>query len=395
MEKVLYLDCTNGISEEGLLGALLHLGADLAYLHSFVQKLPFGSFNFEIESVNYHGIATKKVSFRSGVAEKGDSKTRATEILDIVNQSDLPENVKRNTYDVLQSLTRASSNVSEVPFQKVDFLDHEWKIWTVKIIGVCLALESLGIQEVLASSVLISKRITLQGNQQPSFSEAAVIELLKGIPISEVKSQLELTTIVGASLLKTLVKNYSAIEQIKIEKIGYGISSQDNIINSNMARVFILESSNKEILCKEKETILVLEFQVDDMTGEALGYLMGELLEAGALDVYYTPVYMKKNRPGTLVTVLSSLQNAERCEEVILTETTTLGVRKSLWSRRILDRKIINVDTDFGTIRLKQAFKDGKIIRQIPEYEDVQKAAKKHGVPFYEVYNRAARTGRE
>jgi len=125
------------------------------------------------------------------------------------------------------------------------------------------------------------------------------------------------------------------------------------------------------------------------MTGEALGYAMEALLSAGALDVFYTPVYMKKNRPGTLITVLASLETADRCEELLLIETTTLGVRRSLWSRNILDRKFELVDTPYGQISVKRAFKEDKMLHQAPEFEDVARAAREHKVPFQEVYKAA------
>ncbi|TWD95762.1 hypothetical protein FB550_112124 [Neobacillus bataviensis] len=133
----------------------------------------------------------------------------------------------------------------------------------------------------------------------------------------------------------------------------------------------------------------MLEAQLDDMTGEGLGYTMERLLSAGALDVFYTPVYMKKNRPGTLVTVLASIESADRCEEILLVETTTLGVRRSHWSRKILERKFVFADTPYGKIKVKQAFMENRMLHQAPEYEDVARAAREHKVPFQEIFQSA------
>lgn len=131
------------------------------------------------------------------------------------------------------------------------------------------------------------------------------------------------------------------------------------------------------------------------MTGEALGYVIEKLLAEGALDVYYTPVFMKKNRPGILITVLAHKENDAHLTNILLEETTTLGVRKNTWSRQILDRKQITVNTTFGPIRIKQAIKNGRIIREMPEYEDVKQAAQNYGVAFQEVYQAAIKGKRD
>jgi pyridinium-3,5-bisthiocarboxylic acid mononucleotide nickel chelatase len=135
-----------------------------------------------------------------------------------------------------------------------------------------------------------------------------------------------------------------------------------------------------------REVIVVLEVQLDDITGEALGYAMDKLFTSGALDVFYTPVYMKKNRPGTLLTVLTLPESADRCERTLLMETTTLGVRRATWTRRKLKRRVVSVETPYGPVRLKQAIFGENLIRHLPEYEDVAEAARRAGVPFYQVY---------
>jgi len=171
------------------------------------------------------------------------------------------------------------------------------------------------------------------------------------------------------------------IPSMTVDRIGYGAGTKD-FDHPNVLRALLLEENGAMI----RESIYVLEAQLDDMTGEALGYTMEQLFKAGALDVYYSPVFMKKNRPGTLITVLAALDKADHCEDVILTETTTLGVRRSLWTRNILERRFITVETSYGEITVKQAMRDNQIVHEAPEYEDVARAAQLHGVPFYQVY---------
>ncbi|WP_347439309.1 nickel insertion protein [Fodinisporobacter ferrooxydans] len=141
------------------------------------------------------------------------------------------------------------------------------------------------------------------------------------------------------------------------------------------------------------ESICILEAQIDDSSGEMMGYAMERLFAAGALDVYYTPVYMKKNRPGVLISVLVLEDHANRCEEILLMETTTIGVRRSIWKRRKLDRRIVTVATSFGEIRIKQALWNGRIVNQAPEYEDVAQASRKHCAPFKVIYWDAMKYG--
>ncbi|MFS0612865.1 nickel insertion protein [Bacillus subtilis] len=140
---------------------------------------------------------------------------------------------------------------------------------------------------------------------------------------------------------------------------------------------------------KQPEEISILECQMDDMTGEALGYTMERLLDAGALDVYHTPIYMKKSRPGVLLTTLAPQALESALTNILLEETTTLGVRSSSSARTILERKLVTVDTPYGPIRIKQAIKDGNIIRALPEYEDVKRVAFEHKLPFQKVYKEA------
>jgi len=167
-----------------------------------------------------------------------------------------------------------------------------------------------------------------------------------------------------------------------IDRIGYGAGTK-NFEHPNVVRAILFQQEQKE---SSKETIVVLEAQVDDSTGETLGYAMERLFEAGALDIYYTPVYMKKNRPGVLVSVLCYPANSERCEETLLAETSTFGVRRSEWQRRALKRQWIQVETPFGSIRVKQAIDGERIIRQSPEFEDAAQAARTFGVPLETVY---------
>ncbi|MBM7691526.1 uncharacterized protein (TIGR00299 family) protein [Peribacillus deserti] len=393
MDRILYLDCTYGITEQGMLGALLHLGADLAYINRFIKELPFGSFTFERQNVETNGVLAAKAHLHDVPLKEENEQSKASkaaDILRLIQSSEIPAHVKERSLLVIKALTEANSRLKGMPVEKSS-MNGTWTSQAVHIIGICLGLESLGIKQIYASPILIGAGIQRTEDGMTIIPNPIVYELLKGIPITEVNAVQNLTTPLGAALIQSLAGEVASHNCMTIERSGYGGSDDVGKIPSILrASIVKFNDPIKTNQSKEaEESIFVLEFQVDDMAGEGLGFLMEELFDAGALDVFYTPVYMKKNRPGILVTVLSSLKNTEFCEEVILTETTTLGVRKSVWSRRILERNIVYVDTCYGRLRLKQAIKDGKVLRQIPEYEDVKKAAKDFNVPFHEVYTMA------
>src|SRR5690606_31522693 len=266
------------------------------------------------------------------------------------------------------------------------------------IIGVCLALESLAIDEVYASPVPAGYGKVRMAHGLYPVPAPATAELLAGVPLSDWNAEGELTTPTGAAILKTLVKGFGPLRSMTIERIGYGAGERDfdhpNVLRAMLVRMTPCQgckdvSEAADSSGESREAIAVLEAQLDDITGEALGYAMDRLFASGALDVFYTPVYMKKNRPGTLLTVLASPETADRCERILLLETTTLGVRRATWTRRNLERRLVSVETPYGAVRLKQAFLGENLVRQTPEYEDVAEAARRAGVPFHQVYQAA------
>jgi len=410
--KNLYLDCISGIAGDMTLAALIDLGADLSYIVEQLRKLPIDRFELEVHNVNKRGIAAKKlkIHFPSGDHEHHHQHNdhdhglhhhghahlhehrSAKEILSLIKESNLPKRVKERSLAIFQEVAIAEGKIhgidpKEVHFHEVGAMDS-----IIDTIGVCLALESLEIADIYASPIPTGYGKKLMAHGLYPIPAPAVMELLKGIPLAELNVKGELTTPTGAGIVRALVKKFMPIGGHTVEEIGYGAGEKD-FDHPNVLRALLLTPAdyiqNKDEPNPHRESIYVIEAQLDDMTGEGLGYTLERLLAAGALDVFYTPVFMKKNRPGTLVTVLVSLELADDCEKVLLEETTTLGVRRSMWSRDILDRRFIEVETPYGSIKVKQAFRDNKMLHQAPEYEDVAKAARNHGVPFQLIYQYA------
>ncbi|WP_018132287.1 nickel pincer cofactor biosynthesis protein LarC [Effusibacillus pohliae] len=446
--KTLYLDCISGISGDMTLAALIDLGADLCFIKEHLRRLPIDPFEMRVETVVKRGIAAKKLRLEIGSHHHHEHHHHehhhhehhhhehhhhehrpASQILEMIERSELPPRVKQRSHAIFHAIAMAEGKIHGIDPRDVHFHEVGAMDSILDMIGVCLALESLGIDEIYASPVPTGHgKVRMEHGLYP-IPAPATAELLTGIPLADLAVEGELTTPTGAGILKALVKHFGPLRSLTIERIGYGAGEKE-FDHPNVLRAILLKKQIESVRggdghplvreCQQadehrsveasgqlpddrslvtvsigdgREPIFVLEAQLDDLTGEALGYAMDRLFEAGALDVFYTPVYMKKNRPGTLVTVLASTEAADRCELTLLTETSTLGVRRTLWTRRVLDRRFHVAETAYGPIRVKQAFLQDKMVHQAPEYEDVAKAARQYGVPFHEVYQAALAGG--
>lgn len=313
---------------------------------------------------------------------------KASDIIRMIENSELPVRVKERSLTIFHLIAEAEGKIhgmdpADVHFHEVGAMDS-----IIDIIGVCLALESLDVGKIVVSPVPTGTGKLRMAHGLYPIPAPATAELLCGVPLSSFTAKGELTTPTGAGIVKALAAEFGELPAGTIDRIGYGAGTK-NFDHPNVIRAVLYQQEQKP---QAEEKIMIIEAQVDDSTGETLGYAMEKLFEAGALDVYHTPVYMKKNRPGVLITVLCLPVNHMRCEDILLAETSTFGVRRSEWQRRILDRQWIQVDTSFGSIRVKQALDGNKIVRQSPEYEDAAQAARTFGVSletvFREVYKR-------
>ncbi|RKP58156.1 nickel pincer cofactor biosynthesis protein LarC [Cohnella endophytica] len=448
--RTLYLDCVSGIAGDMALSALVDLGADPDYVIRHLRQLPIDPFRMEFEKVDRRGITAKwlKLSFDQANHEHEHEHDhhhhhdhdhhhhhehdhhhhhehdhhhhhehdhhhhhehdhhhnhehdhhhhhdhdhhhhhphehrKASDILRMIESSSLPERVKARSLSIFRLIAEAEGKIhgmdpADVHFHEVGAMDS-----IVDVIGVCLALESLDIGEIIVSPVPTGTgRLRMAHGLYP-IPAPATAELLRGVPLSSFTAQGELTTPTGAGIVKALASGFGPLPAGTIDLIGYGAGTK-NFEHPNVLRAVLYQ---EERSAATEETIVVLEAQVDDTTGETLGYAMERLFEAGALDVYYTPVYMKKNRPGVLISVLCHPANCDRCMETLLTETSTFGVRKSNWQRKALERRWIQIETPYGPLRVKQAMDGERLIRQAPEYEDAAQAARSFGVPLEEVY---------
>lgn len=309
------------------------------------------------------------------------------DIIKLIDDSDLDQGVKERSKQIFAPIAKSEAKIHGMAIEDVHFHEVGAVDSIVDIVATAIALEELEIEKIVTSHVpLGSGHIHIDHGIYP-VPAPATLDMMKNVPIAPSNLPFELTTPTGAGIVVSQTDSFGTMPAMKVTSIGYGAGAKNIAGRPNVLRVMVGELlQGNEYSTGHSETITVLECQLDDMTGEAFGYVMDKLLDEGALDVYYTPIYMKKNRPGTLITVLAPNDREAGLSDVLFHETTTLGVRKNTWSRSILDREIVSVNTRFGPIKMKQALQKGRVIRQVPEYEDVKKAAQSYGATFQEVY---------
>ena len=366
--KICYFDAFSGISGDMTVGALLDAGADWIQLEGALLSLGLGA-SFRVEKTKRKGIAASKffVDF-----EEQKKHRHLPHIEKIILEGNLSENAKRNSLAVFRRLGEAEAKSHSVPIEKVHFHEVGAVDSICDIVGACVALDLLGVQEVRGSRVNVGSGTVNTEHGVLPVPTPATAELLKGVPVYAAGPEAELTTPTGAALLTTLASGFGAIPSLNIEGQGFGAGAKEFPTQANVLRVLIGERT----YATEAATVSILEANIDDATPQVLGYAMERLLEAGALDVSLTPIYMKKNRPATMVSVISRPEDQEQLATILFAETPTLGVRVHQAERRVLARNTVSVETPFGAVRVK--YSDAGNFN--PEYDDCRKAAQEHHV---------------
>ncbi len=351
-------------------GALVDAGANWNELESALQSLDLDA-SFRVEKTTRKGIAATKFS----VAMPEQKKHRhLAQIEKIIRAGELSESARENSLAVFRRLGEVEAKSHNVPIERVHFHEIGAVDSICDIVGACVALDQLGITEVHSSRINVGSGTVDTEHGVLPVPAPATAELLKDRPIYSAGPETELTTPTGAALLATLATDFGALPALRMLAQGFGAGDKDFTTQANVLRVLIGERT----LASEVISVSVLEANIDDSTPQVLGYAMERLLESGALDVTLTPIFMKKNRPGTLISVVAPPELAEELATIVFAETTTLGLRILQAERRVLARSIAEVETAYGKVRIKYA-ETGSFA---PEYEDCRKAAAQHGVPL-------------
>lgn len=305
--------------------------------------------------------------------------------------------VKERATAVFWRIAEAEGKIHGRPAEEVHFHEVGAVDSIVDIVGACLSLEWLGRPRVLASPVVEGTGWVDCAHGRFPVPAPATLEILaaRGVVVSQCEERQELVTPTGAALLAELVETFGPLPGFRLERVGYGLGTRDNRTRPNVLRVLLGESGVGAAVSAthdwESDRVAVLETNVDDLNPEVLGHFTGQALAAGALDVFHTAVQMKKGRPGTLLTVLCGVEDAERLAALMLTETSAFGVRRTVAERWKLRREVREVTTAHGTVRVKLGWLDGRVVQAAPEFESCRAVAEAAAVPLKAVYEAALR----
>jgi len=425
--RIAYIECFSGISGDMFLGALIDAGVPPALLEKAVAALNVGA-RLEISKVVRAGISATKVDVwangekdapreqiparaaghlhdhkhdhphaeHSHTHDHPRSQTHThgrglTEIRQIITAANISTTAKKTAIAIFEALGAAEAKIHNTSIEAVHF--HEVGAVDAMVDIVCAAVgaDALAVDEIVCSPLNLGGGTVECAHGTFPVPAPATVELLAGAPVYSSGLQAELVTPTGAAIVKTLAKRFSSFPALTVLKSGYGAGTRDLQGQPNVVRLTIGETASTVAEHTHSETVCVLEANLDDLNPQVFGYVTDRLLEEGALDCFAMPVQMKKNRPGTLLTVLCSPADAGKLTRIIFSETTTLGVRQREEQRRCLARRWENVRTPWGEVRIKIGSMNGSVTNFAPEYEDCRKLAVEHHVPLKQVMQEAAR----
>jgi len=400
--KILYLDCASGISGDMFIGALIGCGLDKKELISGLRGIRIGKYGIRARRVRRAGITGVKFDViydRHRCHGHTQAKTFKG-ISGAIRRSSLSSKVKEMSLSVFANLAAAEAKAHGIAADKVHFHEVGDIDSVVDIVGSCIGMEALGIERVITSSIVSGTgTVSVHGAVFPNPAPATAY-LLQGFDIRIEDLPFKLVTPTGAAILKTFSDGRGDRRGcpggIRILKTGYGAGTYEIPGRANLLRAMVCEMPARtgSSASRGGGGVSVLETNIDDMNPQAYGYLMERLFERGALDVYITPVIMKKSRPGCVLTVIAEKGDTDVFSRIIFEETPTFGIRYHTAERTVLDRKIVEVNTKYGNIRVKLGFGNGKLLTVSPEYDDCVRAAKKTGAAFNWVRREAGSSAR-
>lgn len=366
-----------------ILGALVGLGVEERHLAGQLSLLGIEGYQIELGVVDRSGISCQRASVR---VPHEHAHRHLSDILKIIYGSGLSDRVKERAARIFTRLAEAEARVHNMPVERIHFHEVGAMDAIIDVVGACIGFEALGIERFVSSALHVGSGMVEMAHGRFPVPPPAVAELLKDAPVYSSDITGELVTPTGAAIISTVADGYGAMPAMKVERVSYGAGSRDYQRFPNALRLMLGESEAAEALPSSgterpaRERLIMLETNIDDMAAQRFGYLMERALELGALDCYFTPVQMKKNRPGVLVNLLCRPEESRKLCELLFSETTTLGVRETEVTRWALERSILSVETRYGAIDVKVANLNGQVMNEMPEYEQCLAAARRAGV---------------
>ena len=381
---IIYFDCYAGISGDMTVGALLDLGVPLEHLQTELAKLGLGEGSFALSASRTERRHVGALKFDVAVHDHHTHRHYGG-IDAMIAGSSLAEPVKERARRIFRCLAEAEATVHGVPVDEVHFHEVGAVDSIVDIVATAICLDYLGVERVFVSPLPLGGGFVETAHGRLPVPAPATAELLKGLAVHGDLTTGERVTPTGAAIVAALATGTTGQPAMRLERIGSGAGAKDFPDCPNILRAFLgtLESGQKS-----GDEVLVAETNIDDSTPEVLGYVMERLLEEGALDVFFTPIQMKKNRPGVQLSFLCRPEQLESLGRLVLAETSAIGLRHYPASRITLERRIEERPTPFGPVRFKRVFDNGRLLRACPEYEDCRRIAREQGIPCREVMER-------
>jgi uncharacterized protein (TIGR00299 family) protein len=391
--RVAHFDCFSGISGDMTLAALFDAGVPTEPVLAGVASLGL-PVTINVQKVRKGGFAATQISVEAPHEHK---HRHLPHIEKILAAGSLTDRQRALAMKIFRRLGEAEAAAHGLPIEKVHFHEVGALDSIADIAGSAIALDLLGAERFTSTPVPTGAGTVQCAHGLMPIPTPGTAELLRGVPLRPANIEAELTTPTGAAILTTIVTDYVAAPAMTVERIGHGAGKRDLAEQPNLLRLFVGQASAASIAptaTAESDQVWVLETNLDDLPGEVIGYCFDLLFAAGALDVWTTPIAMKKNRPGVLLSVLAPAASVSAIEEILFRETHTFGVRRHLAERHKLRREPATVDTPWGPVKGKLGWREGKTPIFTPEYEDCARVARQHGIALADVLSRVAEAGR-
>jgi uncharacterized protein (TIGR00299 family) protein len=385
--KIVYFDCFAGASGDMILGSLIDAGLSLEQLRNELAKLRLTHYELETEKVTKRGIGGSHVMVNIDQYNHHHHHRHFHDIEKIIQNSDLDEYVKTQSIKIFTRLAEAEAIVHRTTVENIHFHEVGAMDAIIDVVGSVAGLCALGVERVYCSPLHVGTGTVECAHGTLPVPAPATAELIKGKPAYSTGVQGELLTPTGAAILTTLAVDFGPMPLMRVGKVGYGAGTSDPVI-PNLLRLIVGEST-EEVMGHDFERVAVVETNIDDMNPQIYDYLIQKMLEMGALDVFLLPAHMKKNRPGTLVTVICAPERIDEFADFLMRETTTIGLRWRIDNRTKARRSIQEVQTKYGPVKVKVAELGGGSINAAPEYDDCKRLALAKRVPLKELMEHA------
>ena len=382
--RTAYFDCYSGISGDMILGALVDLGVDIKDIRKALKGIDLKGYKLQAKKIQRNGLACTqiRVTIEKSKHKHSHPHRSFTNIKKLIERSGLSLKVKKNSIEIFKRIAKVEAQIHNTTIEKIHFHEVGGIDSIVDIVGGVWAIESLKLDKIYSSGLNIGEGFVDCAHGRLPVPAPATLKLLKGIPVFSTGVKTELTTPTGAALIGFYADKFQSVPEMTITEDGYGAGSRIISAMPNLLRVMVGEMSLKEI-----DSLVMIETNIDDMNPEIFDAVMESLFKAGALDVYFSSIIMKKSRPATKVSVLAEQKEREVLSKILLRETTSFGVRFYEVGRLILDREIQKLKTSYGVIKIKIGSLDGETVQAAPEFEDCRNLARKKKIPVKKVYD--------